>query len=179
MTTAHEPLVAVPAPTIRPGREVRHLSLVRSEPAFVQGTLALTYSMASGLDAVPTPGDDDADAAAAGQPIPSPQAWAARYVQAVVEVIAQQRPVSQLARWTAADVYAELSRLHRVPALPQRDAAASRPARQAVVSVRVAQVASDGAEVAARIVEGPRSRALAARLDFRRGRWTCTAIAVG
>ena len=177
MTVAHETLVALPAPTIRPGREVRHLSLV-TEPAFVQEALALTYSMPSGVDAVPMAGGD-AGRLDPPETIPSPKAWAARYVQGVVEVIAQQRPVSQLARWTAANVYSELARLHRAPAEPPRDAIGSRPARQAVVSVRVVRVALDAAEVAARITEGERSRAVAARLDFRRGRWTCTALTVG
>ncbi|HSS68314.1 MAG TPA: Rv3235 family protein [Nocardioidaceae bacterium] len=175
MTVAPEPLVALPAPlTVR---EVRHLTLVRSTPIFEQGALCLTYPMPSGLDAVPTGAGDDTFAATGSTDIPNPQPWAARYVQAVVEVLARQRPVSQLARWTSAEVYRELTRLQRAPEQP-RDAP-SRPPRQAVVSVRVCAVAPDAAEVAARITEGQRSRAIAARLDFRRGRWTCTALAVG
>ena len=176
MTIAREPLVALPAPTARAVREVRHLSVVRSAPVFVQGALALTYSMPSGVDAVPAAGGEVS--AGEAQAIPNPEAWAARYVQAVVEVIARQRPVSQLARWTAADVYAELARVHREATAQPRESGA-RPARQAVASVRVFKVAADAAEVAARVLEGPRSRAVAARLDFRRGRWTCTALSVG
>jgi hypothetical protein len=134
--------------------------------------------MPSGLDAVPAGVDDDERAGHAGGPIPDPQPWATRYVQAVVEVLARQRPVTQLARWTAGHVYTELVRLHRAASAQPRDASA-RPARQTVVSVRVCKVGPDAAEVAARIEEGPRSRAVAARLDFRRGRWTCTALLVG
>jgi hypothetical protein len=181
MTVAHEPLVTIAAPAPRALREVRHLTLVASTPAFVQGALPLTYSMPSGLDAVPIGIDDDEIAtysAASPHAIPNPQPWAARYLQAVVEVIGRQRPVTQLARWTAAHVYTELVRLHRAAAAHPRDASA-RPVRQAVVSVRVCRVGTDAAEVAARIEEGPRSRAVAARLDFRRGRWTCTALLVG
>ena len=178
MTVAPESLVAMPAPGPRAVREVRHLIVVPTTPTFVQGALALTYSMPSGLDAVPAGVEDDEQAANAAQPIPDPRPWAARYVQAVVEVLAQQRPVTQLARWTAGHVYNELVRLHRSAPAQPRDASA-RPARQTVVSVRVCKVGPDAAEVAARIEEGPRSRAVAARLDFRRGRWTCTALLVG
>jgi hypothetical protein len=179
MTTAPEPLVALPAPTLRAEREQRRLTLVATPPEFVQGTLALTYSMPSGVEAVPTALDDDAGPASAAGAVPGPEAWAARYVQAVIEVLAQQRPVSQLARWTAAGVYAELARRHRAASAQLRESGAPRPVRQAVVSVRVVRVAWDGAEVSARILEGDRSRAVAARLDFRRGRWTCTALAIG
>ena len=178
MTVAPEPLVAIAAPAPRAVREVRHLTLVSSTPSFVQGALPLTYSMPSGLDAVPIGIDDDETAADHAQPIPDPQPWAARYLQAVVEVLGRQRPVTQLARWTAAHVYTDLVRVHRAGAAHPRDAT-ERPARQAVVSVRVCRVGPDAAEVAARIEEGARSRAVAARLDFRRGRWTCTALLVG
>jgi hypothetical protein len=99
-------------------------------------------------------------------------------VQAVIEVTANERPVSQLARWTTPSVYAQLHKLHRAAAVEPRDAG-SRPARQTVASVRVFQIASDAAEVAARVVAGRRSRAVAVRLDFRRGRWTCTALTLG
>jgi hypothetical protein len=178
MTVAPDPIVAMPAPGGRTVREVRHLSLVPSPARYVQGALALTYQMPSGVDAVPRANVDDADEAVVSPAsIPDPQPWAGRFVQAVVEVIAQQRPISQLARWTAPDVYAELTDLHRAAIAQPRET--GRRARQTVVSVRVFQVAVDSAEVAARVVEGPRSRAIAARLDFRRGRWTCTALSLG
>jgi hypothetical protein len=175
MTLAHEPLVALPAPL--DGREVRHLTLVRSTPVFEQGALPLTYPLPSGLDAA-LPGDC-VDSTTARRPgaIPDPQPWAARYVQAVIEVLARQRPLSQLARWTAADVYRELSRLRETPPVGTR--ADARPPRRAVASVRVSSLAPDVAEVAARVAEGARSTAIAARLDYRRDRWTCTALILG
>jgi hypothetical protein len=178
MTLAHDPLVAMPAPAPRTIREVRHLSLVRTTPGYVQGSLPLVYTMPSGLDVVPGGVADEDEGPRPGDVVPDPKPWAARYLQAVVEILAKQRPVTQLARWTAADVYVELARLLRADAGPARPTA-SRPARRCVVSVRVCQVAPDGAEISARISEGPRSRAVAARLDFRRGRWLCTALVVG
>jgi hypothetical protein len=182
MTAAPEPLVAIPAPPPHAIREVRHLALVPAVAGFEQGVFALTYSMPNGLDAMPAGGCDDTESTLAGQPIPDPHPWAARYMQAVVEVLARQRPVTQLARWTAGDVYLELTRLHRA-ATPERvqpgSRPESRPARQEVVSVHVFNVARDAAEVASRVVEGPRSRAIAARLEFRRARWTCTALSLG
>jgi hypothetical protein len=178
MTVAPEPIVAMPVPTGRTVREVRHLSVVPSAPRFVQGALALTYPMPSGVEAIPRSDVDDADETVSPGDVPDPQGWAGRFVQAVVEVTAQQRPVSQLARWTAPDVYGELARLHRAASEQTREAGVRQP-RQAVVSVRVFRVALDSTEIAARVVAGPRSRAVAARLDFRRGRWTCTALSLG
>jgi hypothetical protein len=180
MTLAHDSLVALvamPAPMPPTVRETRHLTLVDPTPRYVQGHLALTYTMPNGLAVVPEGSEDDSACSADAAPDPKP--WAARYLQAVVEVLGQQRPVSQLARWTAADVYGELVRRLRAADATQTRQGRSRPARRSVVSVHVCTVTPDGAEVAARIVEGSRSRAVAARLDFRRGRWTCTALAVG
>jgi Family of unknown function (DUF6459) len=178
MTVATDPLLALPVPNLRVLRESRHLTLVRTEPDFVQGALALTYPMPSGLDAVPSAAKEAAGLRSSppAQLIPSPEPWAARYLQAVLEALAHQRPVSQLARWTSPDVFRDLTRRCR----RQTDAGPGcRPVRQAIATVKVSCVGGDAAEIAARIAEGERSRAIAARLDFRRGRWTCTALTLG
>jgi hypothetical protein len=54
-----------------------------------------------------------------------------------------------------------------------------RPLRQHIASVHVCRPEQGVAEVAARVTVGQRSRAIAARLDFERGRWTCTAMTFG
>jgi hypothetical protein len=178
MTTVHERLVTMPVAPIGSTRELRRLSLVRA-PRYEQGMLALTYPLPTGVDAVPgLDGDGSGGPSTGSAEVPDLKGWAGRFVQGVIEVIAQERPASQLARWTAADVYADVIRLQRAAAAQPRDPTA-RPARQAVASVRVFRVASDAAEVAARINGGLRSRAVAARLDYQRGRWTCTALSVG
>ena len=91
------------------------------------------------------------------------QAWAARFAQATVEVLGGDRPVSQLLRWTTARVYQDLDRRVR----PQ------------VRSVHVFQPQPGTAEVSVHVRHGHRSRALAARLERRKGRWTCVALQLG
>lgn len=148
--------------------------------AYSQGALALTYPLPGGLDAEPQPrgltllltetGDD--------VEIPDAQQWASRLIQAVVEVVSSDRPLSQLARWIDSSVYDDLARRreqvarHRKPGHP-------RNGRQQVATVHVWQPSTRSAEVAARVMLGGRSRAIAARLDFHRGRWLCTALTFG
>ena len=107
------------------------------------------------------------------------QAWAARFAQATVEVLGGDRPVSQLLRWTNARVYHDLDRRVRIlgrtaPALQRQ-----RTIRPQVRSVHVYQPRPGTAEVSVHVRHGHRSRALAARLEQRKGRWTCVALQLG
>ena len=107
------------------------------------------------------------------------QAWAARFAQATVEVLGGDRPVSQLLRWTTARVYQDLDRRVRIlgrtaPALQRR-----RTIRPQVRSVHVFQPRPGTAEVSVHVRHGHRSRAIAARVEQRRGRWTCVALQLG
>ena len=107
------------------------------------------------------------------------QAWAARFAQATVEVLGGDRPVSQLLRWTTARVYHDLDRRVRIlgrtaPALQRR-----RTIRPQVRSVHVFQPCAGTAEVSVHVRHGQRSRAIAARLEQRKGRWTCVALQLG
>jgi hypothetical protein len=154
-------------------------------PRYTQGALALSFALQTGLDA--EPGRDVlsvvadpscAEPVSGLPPAPDPQPWAARFLQAVVEVVASQRPLSQLARWTDSDVYAEISGRRSRVADRHADAG-SRSGRRVVASVRICRPWPDVAEVAARVTAGGRSRAIAARLDYVRGRWLCTAIDFG
>ena len=90
-------------------------------PGF-QGTLALAFVLPSGLPAVPEPPpdlhliEDDGDSPDEFGPrptgraaLPSPRTWAARVVQAIVEVLSGVRPATQLVRWTTEEVYEEIS----------------------------------------------------------------------
>jgi hypothetical protein len=103
------------------------LTVVTTRPAtaesYVQGTLALTYSLPSGLDAQPRSAAialvrqsaDPSDT-------PTPHAWASRFMQAVIEVIGGDRPLTQLARWTAPTVYDQISKVQQHVSTRQRDA---------------------------------------------------------
>ena len=107
------------------------------------------------------------------------QAWAARFAQATVEVLGGDRPLTQLLRWTTARVYQDLDRrvriLGRTAPAPQR----LRTIRPQVRSVHVFQPEPGSAEVSVHVRHGHRSRALAARLERRHGRWTCVALQLG
>jgi hypothetical protein len=107
------------------------------------------------------------------------QAWAARFAQATVEVLGGDRPLAQLLRWTTARVYQDLDRrvriLARTAAAPQR----LRTIRPQVRSVHVCQPQVGAAEVSVHVQHGRRSRAIAARLEQREGRWTCVALQFG
>lgn len=100
---------------------------------------------------------------------------AARFAQALVEVLSGGRPLRQVATWMAPDVYDQLQR--RLTAGSGRGSAT----RARLASVHTALVEPGVLEVAARMVHAQRSRALAVRLEHhtdRRGvrQWRCTAL---
>jgi hypothetical protein len=171
-------------------------------PAQMHGALALDFPLPSGLPAVPQappltlvvaaaepPDGVLPEVVATGAPgaegrpapisLPAARDWAGRFVQAVVEVIAGDRPLQQLVRWTDERVYADLSRRVRVLGLTTTAATRHRVERSQLRSVHVFQPHPEAAEVAAHVRHGPRSRAVAARLEAVRGRWTCTALQLG
>ena len=95
----------------------------------VQGTLALAFVLPSGVPAQPTappelrllpsPARPEAEETAdevefgpqptASSDLPEVRGWAGRFAQALVEVLAGDRPMAQLVRWTNATVYDELT----------------------------------------------------------------------
>jgi hypothetical protein len=175
----------------------------RPSPDVTQGTLALTFTLPSGLPARPQPatrlrlvdgpsaGQTNASgpqqARASGSPqtrmpseraLPDAQAWAGTLAQAVVEVLAGDRPVAQLLRWTSARIYAEMSRR---AALAARECTAVRCGRSRAVvrRVRVSHPVEGVAEASAIVSDGTRTRAMALRLQHADGRWLCTALELG
>jgi len=106
---------------------------------------------------------------------------AAHFMQALVEVLAGERPPRQLAAWMSADVYGQLTNRLMVRS---RAARRTTQPRARVVSVHVAMVDEENAEIAARFVQRGRSRAIAVRLELRHNhrhvaQWLCTAVAWG
>jgi hypothetical protein len=178
-TTSHRP-----APP--PGRATTQRAGVRSRSwpdqvtPYSQGALALNFPLPSGLDCEPR-----TSALTLVQPSPSGRrparadshAWAARFMQAVIEVLSSERPLTQLIRWTDANVYADIA--SRRQRLAERSARVPRSGRPPVATVHVYQPAESVTEVAARVTTGNRSRAVAARLERRNDRWLCTAIQFG
>ena len=144
--------------------------------ASVQGTLALDLGELPTAPETPdlrvVPGNGSAEHREV-------QSWAARFAQATVEVLGGDRPLAQLLRWTNARVYAELDRrvriLGRTAPAPQR----RRTVRAHVASVHVFLPGPGSAEVSVHVRHGHRSRAIAARLERRDGRWMCVALQLG
>ncbi|TCN44319.1 hypothetical protein EV644_101546 [Kribbella orskensis] len=114
-----------------------------------------------------------------GPSLPDAQAWAPRLVQALAEVLAGDRPIGQLVRFTDTVVFADVSRRVRVLGLTTTATARGAKERSAVRSVHVFTPATEIAEVAAHVRYGDRSRAMALRLEVHRGRWICTALELG
>ncbi|HEY7719314.1 MAG TPA: Rv3235 family protein [Pedococcus sp.] len=110
-------------------------------------------------------------------------AFVGRYLQAVVEIAAGDRPVAQLLRHTVPEVYDDLSgRAHTVTAaagLVPGQARVAHPTRPVVVGVRTAMVRTDAVEASAHVRYGRRSRAVAARFEIVRDRWQCVALTWG
>jgi hypothetical protein len=112
--------------------------------------------------------------------LPDAAGWSALLAPAVIQVLLTQRPIAQLNRWLADDVLAEVSRLQR-----RRRGAGHRAIVPVVLrSVRVQHPGPDAAEVAAHLMIGTRSAALALRLEATAagptgGRWLCTVLDFG
>jgi hypothetical protein len=172
-----------------------------SGPSAEQGTLALTFLLPSGVPVVPdTPAlrlvestgpAEAADHARLADPdddmfspqptsradLPDPQFWAGRLAQAMLEVDAGVRPVTQLRRWTSDEVYARLRRRsHRARFVTVREPGRQPAARVLVRSVRVCEPADGIAEASAVVYDGRRTRGIAFRLEGTDGRWRCTAL---
>ena len=107
------------------------------------------------------------------------QSWVHRFVQASVEIVGGDRPVSQLLRWTSAPVYVDLQRRALLVARAgghQPGVGRAQPVRPHVVSVHTSIVSPGVAEASARVRYGARSRALALRFEKHHDRWLCTAM---
>lgn len=157
-------------------------------PVPVQGSLALSFSVPSGLPAVPTPpprlrvlGRDLVRRGVSTQSDdravrPDVARWAAMVVQAAVEVVAGDRPLTQMVRWTTAEVYEQLQWRRR---LHSGGPTAGANRRAVVSSVHVCQPHDEVAEACATVRIGGRASAVALRLEADRGSWRCTALRVG
>jgi Family of unknown function (DUF6459) len=179
----------LPIPLQRPPAPQRGFAVVtRLSPpdrddvplASVQGTLALDLEeLPAQLSAPPEPSAHLALAPTPDQAADEVRAWAHRFAQAVVEVAGGDRPVTQLLRWTTPRVYQDLSRRVQIMAQTRSAPERLRTIRPQVLSVHVFQPKPSSVEVSVHVRYGLRSRALAARMERRRGAWTCTDLQLG
>ncbi|MBM7786217.1 Rv3235 family protein [Tenggerimyces flavus] len=187
----------VPVPVAEPPYDDERGYGSHDQPA-TQGTLALDLRTSSPAPEIIEPRhltvvrtsrrrrdeEDGEDKFFARQPtareaLPHPKPWCGRFVQALVEVLAGDRPATQLARWTNDEVFADV--VSRVSALGLSTTAAVRTGlgRAVVRSVHVSEPRDGVAESAVHIKHGGRSRAVAVRMEGLDGRWQCTALVLG
>lgn len=106
--------------------------------------------------------------------LPEARVWAPRFVQVLLEVLAGERPATQVMRHVSLDVYGDLLAVPRAPAGRGRPRSAA-----SLVSLRVTEPDDGVAEVAAVTRRGDRYRALALRLEGQGGRWRCVVVELG
>lgn len=128
-----------------------------------------------GVPRAPVGEEDDGPAATPAGELPCPDELARSLVQAVVDVVRGHRPASQVLRWTTPEVYSQLRQRARL------EQAGGRPGgrRPVVRSLRTSPCGPSGVEVSAVVLDGPRARAVAARLDGEDSRWRLTALVIG
>lgn len=93
----------------------------------------------------------------------------------VVEVLSGDRPANQLVRCTSERVYLDIAR-RSAQAKSRRRMTQERRAHSRVERVRIQRPNPRAIEVCARIHRGNHVHAMAARLEFISGRWTCVAL---
>ena len=130
----------------------------------------------SRLRLVPEPPPEDAEPTRSRTPtdaLPPARPAAHAFVQAVLEVLAGVRPVTQLRRDTSIELYERLEQILRYRPRPT----GVRPHGGAVRSLHIQQRPEGVAEICATVQRGTRAGALALRLEGVDGRWSCTALA--
>jgi Family of unknown function (DUF6459) len=107
--------------------------------------------------------------------LPDAREWSTALALALIQALLGQRSVAQLNRWIAEDVLAAVSIYQRRNLREHGRAAVP----ISVHSVRVQHPDPAVAEVAAHMVIGKRSAAMAFRLEALGDRWLCTALQLG
>ncbi|MCW2784857.1 MAG: hypothetical protein JWP74_1374 [Marmoricola sp.] len=110
---------------------------------------------------------------------PGLNGFAARFAQAVVEVVSGDRGIQQLMSWTTTTVYADLQRRSHLLQQTTPTDERRRRLRAQVRSVHVSLPADGVAEVSIHVRQGQRSRAIAARIELIERRWRCTVLDFG
>ncbi len=155
------PIRVLPIPTHRPPALApgeRPAPALR--PLCVQDGLALDFRS-----------DSDPAPPRAGGSLPDPAVWARGVAQALIEVMAGQRPPAGVVRLTTPSVYLAVARrygaaIRRADAATHGSRPGARPAtrRLAVLRLRCCRTRLESAEIAVVLQDGPRVRAMALEL---------------
>lgn len=172
---------AVPVHEPRPASRVLAPEKHDTQP-HVQGTLALVLpdhrSPDGDLPAGPVaarPAQRDPGRTGV---LPEPEAWAATFVTAAMEVAGGLRSAGQLVRWTTPDVHALLVR-RGVLTTRARRAVVQMSAKPRLRTLQSCTPRPGVCEVGAVIGEPDRVRAIAFRMEGLHGRWRVTALEIG
>jgi hypothetical protein len=107
--------------------------------------------------------------------LPDATEWSSTLALAMIQALLGQRPVAQLNRWVVEDVLAAISICQR-----RRLRVNARIAKStALRSIHIQHPDPEAAEVAAHVIIGKRSAAMAFRLEALGDRWLCTALDLG
>ncbi|MBE1877375.1 Rv3235 family protein [Myceligenerans pegani] len=149
-----------------PRRSLRKIQLGGSDPSIARATELLSQ-IDEHREPEPQP------------ELPDPTALVCRVARAAIEVLRGERPASQLARWTTAQVYDQLVARERL--LSGTRAGRPRPVapRVGVRRVRLVRLGTASAEATVVLHDGERVRAAAVRLEGRRGTWKVTCLELG
>ncbi|QWC84060.1 hypothetical protein KLP28_10605 [Nocardioidaceae bacterium] len=173
------------APVERPGarRVVRRVG-VPAPVCAVQGSLALDLDVPAPAPPLPAPDLRLVPARsglqpAAGQAVDPLHTWATQFAQALVEVAAGVRPVTQLLKATDEDVYYDLQRRYQLLTAGGTRVRSVRHARPQVRTVHVSRTHVYAAELSVVVQQGARCRAIAIRVERREGRWQAVDVQFG
>ncbi len=150
--------------------------------ASVQGSLALELAprfdppSPALVPSIPSPDVVDIDDAEHARV----DAFVGRYLRAAVEIVAGDRPASQLVRHTQPEVYADLRRravlVARAGGHTPGQGRTVEAIRPQLMSARTSFVREDAVEASMTVRYGARCRAVAARFERERDRWICVAL---
>jgi len=109
--------------------------------------------------------------------LPDPTSLCCSVVRAAVEVLRGERPVAQLQRWLAPDVFDAIGRRAQLAQDAPDRVAASRPV--AIRRARLLRLGDAAAEATIVLEDMERVRAAAVRLEARRGVWRVVVLEIG
>ncbi len=167
----------LPAPATEPPYDEHPVPRPLRPEAATQGTLALTFTLPSGVASDPRPAlrlvpDPPVEPLPATAGLPAVKAWADTCALAIAQILTGERAPGQLRQWAMPEVFDALARRAAL--------ATSAPRRRATLrAVHICCPARGVAEITTVIHGLARPKALAFRLEARRTRWVCTALELG
>ena len=166
----------LPAPATEPPYDEHPVPRPTEPTAATQGTLALTFTLPSGVATEPRPAlrlvPDPVQAPPDTAGLPAVKAWADTLAMAIAQVLTGERTPGQLRQWAMPEVFDVLARRAALATQAPRRRASLRAVHLCCPARGIAEIST--------VVHGlARPKALAFRLEARRTRWVCTALELG